>query len=70
MKGVRISMLYEYFTAQERKIQEKIDLYESKSISKLSSDDLRSLEYLKFKKEFLKQIFSDVFDLVVDFDTK
>lgn len=70
MKGVRISMLYEYFTAQERKIQEKIDLYESKSISKLSSDDLRSLEYLKFKKEFLKQIFSDVFDLVVDFDIK
>lgn len=61
-------MLYQYFTAQESKIQEKIDSYQSKSISKLSYEELRDLEYLKFKKEFLKQIFSDVFDLVIDFD--
>ena len=47
MKGVRISMLYEYFNAQDIKLKEKIQFYERLPVSSLSSDDLHNLEYLE-----------------------
>lgn len=60
MKGVRISMLYEYFSAQDIKLKEKIEFYENKPVSSLNSSDLHNLEYLKLKKEVYDKIFHDL----------
>ena len=51
MKGIRISMMYQYFDAQDRKIQAEIDFYENKISGNLSYDDLHRLEYLRIQQE-------------------
>lgn len=68
MKGVRISLLYQYFDAQERKLNEQIQSLERLTTAYMQSQDIIRLIELKAKKEALQTIFSDLFKFVVDFD--
>lgn len=67
MKGVIISMLYQYFDAKERQLQIDIDKYERKLGEYLSSEDLHELEKLRIKREIYNSIFHDLSEFVVDF---
>lgn len=68
MKGVRISLLYQYFDAQERKLNEQIQSLERLTTAYMQSQDIIRLIELKAKKEALQTILSDLFKFVVDFD--
>lgn len=68
MKGVRISMLYQYFDAQERKLNEEIQSLERLTSAFMHPDDIIRLIELKAKREALQTVFSDLFKFVIDFD--
>lgn len=67
MKGVRISMLYQYFDVKSRFLSSEIASLERKTGSNLSLDDLHRLSYLRIKKEVYDQVFRDLCQLTVDF---
>ena len=60
-------MMYQYFDAQDRKIQAEIDFYENKISGNLSYDDLHRLEYLRIQRETYNKIFRDLCSFLVDF---
>lgn len=68
MKGVRLSLMYQYFDVQERKLNEQISALERLPMEVMSAQDILLLIQLKAKREALQMIFSDLFKFSVDFD--
>lgn len=68
MKGVRLSMMYQYFDAQERKLSEEIESLERITKAYMYPDDIIRLIKLKAKKETLQSVFNDLYKFIVDFD--
>lgn len=61
-------MLYQYFDAQERKLNEQIQSLERLTTAFMESSDIIRLIQLKAKREALQTVFSDLYKFVVDFD--
>lgn len=68
MKGVRLSMMYQYFDAQERKLTEEIESLERITQAYMYPDDIIRLIKLKTKKETLQSVFNDLYKFIIDFD--
>lgn len=61
-------MLYQYFDAQERKLNEQIESLERLTTAFMESGDIIRLIQLKAKREALQSVFSDLSKFIVDFD--
>lgn len=61
-------MLYQYFDASGRKLDEEIESLEKLTNKFMRPDDIIRLIELKAKRETLHIIFNDLFKFVVDFD--
>lgn len=68
MKGVRLSLLYQYFDAKERILNEQIERLEHLTTSYMDSGDIIRLIELKAKRDALQTVFKDLYKFIVDFD--
>lgn len=66
MKVIKFIMLYQFFDAQEIKLKNRLIALQSIPLDKISKEDLQELLEVKIKLSYLKTIYCNLSEFLID----